>query len=44
MLGPWSTGQVIATTTGAAGGALIANAPVLYGSGRNFGVWERTTA
>jgi hypothetical protein len=44
MLGPWSTSQVIATTTGTAGGAVIANAPVLFNLGRNFGVWERTTA
>jgi hypothetical protein len=44
MLGPWSTRQVIATTTGTSGGAVIASAPVLWNSGKNFGVWERTTA
>jgi hypothetical protein len=44
MLGPWHTSQVIATTTGTAGGALIADAPVLWKGGANFGVWERTTA
>ena len=44
MLGPWNTSQVVATTTGTAGGALIANAPTLWNGGANFGVWERTTA
>ncbi len=44
MLGPWRTSQVVATTSGTSGGAVIANAPVLWNSGANFGVWERTTA
>ena len=44
LLGPWPTGQLIATTTGTAGGDVIANAPALWDSGENFGVWERTSA
>jgi hypothetical protein len=44
LLGRWPTSQIIATSTGLAGGAVIANAPVLWKGGRKFGVWERTTA
>jgi hypothetical protein len=44
LLGPWPTSQVIATTTGQADGDVIANAPFLWNRGRNFSVWERTTA
>ena len=44
MLGPWPTSQVKATSDGTPGGDLIANAPVLFNRGANFGVWERTTA
>lgn len=44
LLGPWPTGQLIATTTGTASGDVIANAPALWNGGENFGVWERTSA
>jgi hypothetical protein len=44
MLGQWHTSEVIATTSGTAKGAVIADAPVLWKLGANFGVWEPTTA
>jgi hypothetical protein len=44
MLSLWPTDQVIATVGGAPDGDLIANAPALWNGGRNFSVWERTTA
>jgi hypothetical protein len=44
LLGPWTTSQVIDTRTGTAAGAVVMNAPVLWNSGQNFGVWLRPTA
>ena len=44
LLGPWPIGHLIATTTGTADGDVIADAPALWNSGENFGVWERTSA
>ena len=44
LLGPWPTSQIIATISGSADGKVVANAPVLFNGGQNFGVWERTTA
>jgi hypothetical protein len=41
-LGPWPTSGLIATS-GQADGDVIANAPVLWNHGMNFGMWERTT-
>jgi hypothetical protein len=44
LLGPWTTHQVIDTTTGTSAGAVVISSPVLWNSGQNFGVWLRTTA
>jgi len=44
LLGPWTTYQVIDTTTGTSAGAVVISSPVLWNNGQNFGVWLRTTA
>jgi hypothetical protein len=44
LLGPWTTHQVIDTTTGTAAGAVVISSPVLWNNGQNFGVWLHTTA
>jgi hypothetical protein len=44
LLGPWTTYQVIDTTTGTAAGAVVISSPALWNNGQNFGVWLRTTA
>jgi hypothetical protein len=44
LLGPWTTNQVIDTTTGTSAGAVVISSPVLWNNGQNFGVWLRTTA
>jgi hypothetical protein len=44
LLGPWTTSQIIDTTTGTTTGAVVINSPVLWNSGQNFGVWLRPTA
>jgi hypothetical protein len=44
LLGPWTTNQVIDTTTGTPAGAPVISSPVLWNNGQNFGVWLRTTA
>ncbi len=44
LLGPWTTDQVIDTTTGTSAGAVVISSPVLWNNGQNFGVWLRTTA
>jgi hypothetical protein len=44
LFGPWTTHQVIDTTTGTRAGAVVISSPVLWNNGQNFGVWLRTTA
>ncbi|HEV2452180.1 MAG TPA: hypothetical protein VGS62_09650 [Streptosporangiaceae bacterium] len=44
LQGPWVTSEVVDTLTGTPSGAIVTDAPVLYNSGQNFGVWLRTTA
>ena len=44
LLGPWATSEVVDTLTGDSSGATVIDAPVLWNSGQNFGVWLRTTA
>lgn len=44
LLGPWTTYQVIDTTTGTAAGAVVISSPVLWNNGQNFGVWLRAAA
>lgn len=44
LLSPWTTYQVIDTTTGTSAGAVVISSPVLWNNGQNFGVWLRTTA
>ena len=43
LLGPWTTHQIIDTTTGTAAGAVVISSRVLWNNGQNFGVWLRTT-
>jgi len=44
LLGPWTTHQVIDTTTGTPAGVVVISSPVLWNNGQNFGAWLRTTA
>jgi hypothetical protein len=44
LLGPWTTHQIIDTTTGTAAGAVVISSPVLWNNGQNFGVWLRKSA
>lgn len=44
MLGPWRTSEVIDTQQGNASSPVVLNAPTLWSSGENFGVWLRVTA
>jgi hypothetical protein len=44
LFGPWTTYQVIDTTTGTSAGAVVISSRALWNNGQNFGVWLRTTA
>ena len=39
LLGPWTTSEIVDTTTGTAAGALVASPRPLWNNGQNFTVW-----
>ena len=41
LTGPWTTTEIVDTTTGNSAGAVVINPNVLWNSGQNFGVWLR---
>lgn len=44
LLGPWTTSQVVDTTTGGSSGAVVISPSALWDNGQNFGVWLCPTA
>lgn len=44
LTGPWTTTEIVDTTTGTASGALVISPNVLWNNGQNLGVWLRPTA
>jgi len=43
MNGPWTTSQIIDTTTGGSGGRVVMSPSPLWNYGQNFGAWLRKT-
>jgi len=44
LTGPWTTTEIVDTTTGTASGAMVISPNVLWNNGQNLGVWLRPTA